>query len=402
MVSIDFGDFPGVDMRDPVAQSDAVLVDFDAFDFVTGEFDGVNGILEIPNTAGTAFVLAHGQWAFDIGGNPVDESVVQGIEVWVPGASAVFDYRVVIDGFSVFFPTLETALLDSDLSALYAGQPLEIFGTQTHADTLVGGELADEIYGFGGNDVLIGRAGNDYLDGMAGRDIMRGGGGNDDYAVTGDGDAVIENGGAGIDLVLSSITYRLPANVEDLALLDEGGAIDGLGNGRRNFIEGNGSANRLRGAGAGDTMDGFAGDDTVEGGAGHDLIAGGEGADLLLGGGGDDTLFWGAGDAGANGGAGVDTLALESASLNLRRTPNDAIVEVERVSLAGEGANRLILNARDVLDLSSTTNVLRVLGDAGDTVSLHGSFAERGTAGGFTRYKSGAAVVLIDSDIAVV
>jgi Ca2+-binding RTX toxin-like protein len=41
-------------------------------------------------------------------------------------------------------------------------------------NTLNGTNLADEIYGFGGNDILIGRDGDDILEGGAGADELFG------------------------------------------------------------------------------------------------------------------------------------------------------------------------------------------------------------------------------------
>ena len=90
---------------------------------------------------------------------------------------------------------------------------------------------------------------------------MRGETGNDDYYVDNAADAVIEEAGQGDDKVFSSISYTLGANVEDLALLDSGGAINGTGNGLDNDIYGNDSDN---------TLDGGAGDDRLVGNGGND------------------------------------------------------------------------------------------------------------------------------------
>ena len=65
----------------------------------------------------------------------------------------------------------------------------------------------------------------------------------------------------GDDKVFSSISYTFGANVEDLALLDSGGAINGTGNGLANDIYGNDSDN---------TLDGGAGDDRMVGNGGND------------------------------------------------------------------------------------------------------------------------------------
>ena len=67
------------------------------------------------------------------------------------------------------------------------------------------------------------------LDGRGGADIMTGGQDNDTYYVDDIGDEVSEDLFEGFDLVRSSISYSLGLNVEDLELLEEGGAINGTG-----------------------------------------------------------------------------------------------------------------------------------------------------------------------------
>jgi Ca2+-binding RTX toxin-like protein len=130
------------------------------------------------------------------------------------------------------------------------------------SNTLTGdidSNVDDTLYGLAGNDILSGLTGNDLLDGGAGADIMLGGSGDDTYVVDNAGDVVIENANEGDDLVLSSISYTLTQNVENLTLI--GTAIRGTGNDADNHIVGNG---------AGNIIDGGAGNDVMEGGAGSD------------------------------------------------------------------------------------------------------------------------------------
>jgi Ca2+-binding RTX toxin-like protein len=401
-VAIDFGNFAGVNMLKPGALGKAIFSNYPTFNFLTGFADET--LLEIPNrqnaAAATAFIEAFGQFSYDdVTDKPTADSRVHDFQVNVPGGG----YRVVMVGMDVSFATFESALLNRNLTSLYAGQALEIHGTLTNNDTLVGGALGDDILGYGGQDVLIGNAGNDTLDGMGGRDTMRGGLGNDDYGVLDATDLVVENADEGLDLVYAAVDgYRLPANVEGLALLDFAGAIDGTGNSLDNFMSGNPSANRMLSGTGNDTLTGLGGNDVLDGGEGSDQLVGGTGADILRGGNGNDLLYWDGADISVNGEGGIDTLRLSSGSLNLLNVDNGKIVDIERISLVGGGANGLTLAVSDVLAISSTTDTLRILGESADTVNLPNSFDASGAVDGYTRYRSGAATLWIDSDIAVV
>jgi Ca2+-binding RTX toxin-like protein len=400
-VVIDFGDFAGVNMGRPLALGGAVFRDFDTFNFTTGGF--TDPVLQIPNTSNpasrTAYVLGYGNWGFNPDGSPTDSSTVFALEVWVPGASpGTFAYRIVMDGFNVFFPTFRDALLDGDLRPLYAGQELEILGTKSFSDTLVGGTQDDGIFGYGGHDVLIGNGGNDTLDGMGGRDTMTGGNGHDDYVVNHIDDVISEVSGGGIDLAVTSIDYTLPQFVEDLAILRTAGALDGTGNAHRNFMAGNASVNTLQGLAGDDTLVGIGGDDVLEGGDDDDSLVGGNGNDTLLGGSGNDTIHLGAGDL-CDGGAGTDTLRIFG-NPDLRDVGNDRLLNIERIDLRIEN-HRFTLTEGDVLAMSPTGEI-KVLGDRFDTVNIVG-IQSTGTPAGarFTSYTIGAATLIIDSDIQV-
>ncbi len=120
------------------------------------------------------------------------------------------------------------------------------------------------INGFGNslaNDITGNSVAN-RLDGGAGADTMQGGDGNDTYIVDNRGDVVVELALQGHDLVQSSVTYTLSAQVEDLKLTGAA-AINGTGNTLANVITGNGAANIL---------DGGGGKDTLRGGGGKDIF----------------------------------------------------------------------------------------------------------------------------------
>lgn len=144
-----------------------------------------------------------------------------------------------------------------------------------------GNGLSNIITGNSGNNVLKGGEGDDTLDGRSGTDRMEGGVGDDTYVVGEKEDAVIENSGAGTDLVKSSISYRLTDNVEKLVLT---GSRDtnGIGNDLANTIIGNSGNNILNGNQGNDILIGGSGNDTLDGGSGVDRMGGGGGNDIYV------------------------------------------------------------------------------------------------------------------------
>ena len=148
-------------------------------------------------------------------------------------------------------------------------------------DSLIGGAGNDTLNGGAGNDTLDGGAGTDTLDGGTGVDVMTGGAGNDTYVVDDIGDSVVELAGGGTDLIRSSLSWTLPANVENLTLSGFA-TIDGTGNTLANTLTGNAADNRLDGGAGNDTLNGGAGNDTLDGGPGNDSLRGSLGDDVYL------------------------------------------------------------------------------------------------------------------------
>lgn len=221
------------------------------------------------------------------------------------------------------------------------------------------------------DNFLYGNAGANVLDGGSGADQMRGGNGDDTYIVDDAGDLVEEAGGAGTDLVVSSVNQALSTNVEHLTLT--GSAVSGDGNSLANRITGNALANTLNGGGGADTLIGAAGNDTYvvdhasdqvheQAGDGHDLVrssvsivlsaevedltltgslaingTGNQLSNTLLGNSGSNVLTGLAGDDSLNGGVGADRMI--GGSGNDSYTLDDAGDQV--VELAGEGRDRV-------------------------------------------------------------
>lgn len=230
--------------------------------------------------------------------------------------------------------------------------------TGTGAITGYGNGLDNYIRGNDANNALGGRDGDDILDGGKGRDKMWGGKGNDIFIVGDPLEQVTEHPGEGIDEVRAWVSFRLPAEVENLTLF--GNARNGTGNALANLIVGNRFDNELDGGAGADVMRGGAGDDVYRvdqpddqvvefAGAGIDkvvstaksftlpdhvenlsligdglmfgngndldnLIRGSRGSDFIEGRGGDDTVIAGTGSDTLSGGDGDDQLFGEQSS----------------------------------------------------------------------------------------
>ncbi|MCC2972635.1 VCBS domain-containing protein [Massilia sp. IC2-476] len=216
-------------------------------------------------------------------------------------------------------------------------------------DIVRGGDGDDLLYGEGGDDQLSGDAGNDLIDGGLGGDRMAGGLGNDTFVVDNDGDIVVEDAAAGTDIVQSSITYTLTANVENLTLTGSAN-ISGAGNELNNIIIGNTGNN---------VLDGLAGNDTIHAGAGNDTLVGGEGDDTLNGDAGDDILRGDVGNDILNGGLGADSMRGGSGN-DTYIVDNAADLTFEE---AGEGTD--IVQASVTYALAANVENLTLTGSAG-------------------------------------
>jgi Ca2+-binding RTX toxin-like protein len=195
-----------------------------------------------------------------------------------------------------------TYVLPSEVERLTLTSAGAVNGTGNGlANVIIGGSGDNSLSGGGSADTLSSNAGADTLDGGTGADSLAGGAGADQYLVDDAGDVILELAGEGDDLVLSSVTYVLPSEVERLTLTSAG-AVNGTGNGLANVIIGGSGDNSLNGGGSADTLLGNAGADVLDGGPGADSLVGGAGHDrydvddpgdtiLELPGGGNDHVF---------------------------------------------------------------------------------------------------------------
>ena len=285
------------------------------------------------------------------------------------------------------------------------------------ADVLIGGQSDDTLVGGGGGDVLRGGEGNDALS-ISDTTFLRlvGGNGNDTLRVDGDSitldlTLIPDNRVTGIekiDLVTGSGDHTLVLNLREvLNLSDESntlvitgdtGDLVSIGVGWTSTgtetVDGidfdlltQGTATlKLAHATVGTTAQTLIGTteaDVLIGGGLGDTLVGGGGGDVLRGGQGDDTLS--ISDLKflrLSGGNGNDTLRLEGhdITLDLSLIPDNRMTGIERIDLdTGLGDHILILNQREVLNLSDESNTLIVTGGADDRVSIRLGWTLTGT-----------------------
>jgi hypothetical protein len=154
-----------------------------------------------------------------------------------------------------------------------------------------------------------------------------------------------------------------------------------------------------------DVLNGGAGNDTLLGGNGKDMLDGGAGNDVLLGGNGRDSLIWDNVDNVIDGGNGQDTLVADGGNIDLT-TYGGTLTSIEILELAGDGAGTSVtLDVQDVLDMSST-DILTVSGDSGDSIDAGSGWTDAGPDGNgsqvYTQMVAGSlATLVIDLDLAV-
>ncbi|CAB5506683.1 hypothetical protein AZO1586I_1656, partial [Bathymodiolus thermophilus thioautotrophic gill symbiont] len=163
---------------------------------------------------------------------------------------------------------------------------------------------------------------------------------------------------------------KTDTNAIDLAKLggDSKYAIDYLGDK---------NANTLTGTSSDEIFVAGAGNDTLTGNGGMDVFNAGLGSDDIIINASNITALeqTGTGNrARVDGGGGTDTLKLEGAdlTLDLTKISDRRIQDIEVIDITGSGDNILKLNLDDLLHASTSTNILKVLGDSDDKVNAAG------------------------------
>ncbi|NTV15493.1 MAG: calcium-binding protein [Desulfobulbaceae bacterium] len=156
-------------------------------------------------------------------------------------------------------------------NTIYGGSGDDFIFPGINGDKTVFADAGDDVIIMGaGNDTAYGGDGVDIIDGGTGADVMLGGSNSDIYMVDNSFDIVTElfNEGSS-DRVVSSISYSLSDNVEDLTLIGMA-AINATGNELDNLLIGNSGVNILTGGAGNDSLDGGTSVDMMSGGTGDD------------------------------------------------------------------------------------------------------------------------------------
>jgi len=233
-------------------------------------------------------------------------------------------------------------------------------------------------------NIITGNTANNILNGSSGADQLKGGAGNDTYVVDNVGDIVTELASAGTDLIQSSVTYTLPANVENLTLTGTT-AINGTGNALVNIITGNTANNILNGGDGNDIIQGNAGVDQLLGGNGNDSLNGRAGNDVLTGGLGADKFIYNTNAAFTTTEVGVDTIT----DFNISQTDQivlDKTTFTSISSIAGTGFSVVSEFAKvttDALAATSAADIVYNTATGGLFYNQNGTATGFGTGGQF-------------------
>ncbi|WP_085316327.1 beta strand repeat-containing protein [Derxia lacustris] len=367
------------------------------------------------NTAANALIGAEGNDTLDGGGGADTLTGGSGNDLYLVDSSADRVVELALSGTDSVQSSLSWTL-GANLENLLLTGSSAINGTGNALDNLITGNAAVNL--------LKGGAGNDTLDGGAGADSLVGGSGDDSYVVDNVRDQITEGADAGLDTVLTSVTWTLGANLERLSLTG-GSAIDGFGNALANLLTGNASANVLNGGGGSDTLVGGAGNDAyvvdslddvvtelfnggsdtvraslswtlgnelenlvLTGNAAIDaignglanLIVGNSAANLLIGADGNDTLDGGEGADAMTGGSGNDSYVVDDLGDSTSETAGGGIdttlssiswtlrSEIENLTLTGAIAINGSGNALANLIVGNSAGNVLTGGDGNDTL----------------------------------
>ena len=232
--------------------------------------------VDILTLTGTAALLGVGNAAADsITANIGSDTLVagSGADTLVAGRGAdLFIVNSTADVISVPFGSIGPDTIQSSVSFSLptAVTVLQLTGTADLIGT--GSQSLSEIVGNAGNDTLQAGIGNSTLVAGTGLATLIGSSGTDVFIIDNTADVVEETTNGRTNILFSSVTYTLPANVDVLNLA-----------GSASLVATGNSDN--------DSMTGNAGADTLVAGSGNDTLAAGGGLDTFIAGAGNDVFI---------------------------------------------------------------------------------------------------------------
>lgn len=198
---------------------------------------------------------------------------------------------------------------------------------------------------------------------------ISGGAGSDFYYVDDEFTRIVEAatsiGSFDLDSVISTVSYTLKANFENLILAGSGN-LNGSGNDLNNNLSGNMGDNKISGGRGDDIINGLDGDDILAGGNGDDDINGGEGNDRVIGNDGNDRLHGFYGDDRLLGRAGKDTITGDSG--------DDIIIggKGKDILSGGDGADVFVYRNVNQSKNNSSADVIKDFETGLDKIDLSG------------------------------
>jgi Ca2+-binding RTX toxin-like protein len=207
-----------------------------------------------------------------------------------------------------------------------SGSP-DVISAWGNNDTLTGGTSNSRIYAGGNNDVVYAGSGNHVsilAPGTA--DTLSGGPGSATFYISGASDVVAQpTANAGLDSILSSVSYTLPTNVPILTLTGTA-ALVGTANSDTGLANGYADS-EVNGNSGNDTLVAGAGVDDLVAGSGNQLLLGGSGTSYLYAGSGNDTLEAGTGIAIEYAGTGSALLVINNTADTVYGSTGNATVQ---------------------------------------------------------------------------
>ncbi len=368
--------------------------------------DGSNGF-RLDGTAKEDFSGGSVSNAGDVNGDGFDDLIVGANRVDSNGKQSVGASYVVFGKASGFSATLDLSNLDGNNGFRVVG----VYDQEYSGDS-VGG--AGDFNGDGFDDLIIESGGSDpsfsiysYIvfgraSGFSATLSLSSLDGNTGILLN----AGLEGGGP-----VSSAGDVNGDGFDDVIVGNPYSSSNGYSSGASYVIFGS----RDFGGGGGNVIQGTPGDDVLRGTSAADIFEADDGNDLLVGRGGEDVFKAGAGNdkitvtdldfVSVAGGAGNDVLHLAGNGLNLDLADfGGDISGIETFCLFGQGDNTLTLTAADLLNLSDTSNTLKVNGNAaGHIIVEDGGWVDGGSRGSgyYHVYTNDEAVLLVGQNITV-